>query len=334
MANTPTVSVKVRADHFEFWNVSFTTYTDAQDEVWWDAIEVCDALDIARARDACERLDEDEKRYISVPYAVTNGVGVAKLVVNEPGIYHLVDTSRKPEAKAFKRWIRHEVIPAIRKKGEYRLTKRAEDAEKQLDTTTQQLHAVRLQLGEVTKRNDELQAESTTQYVQIMEQEHEISLQEGKREEQARELTEKDDEITAQARELRVEALVRVSRDDWFAQVKAERDELAKALQEARTNPPAPRKMSAFERACEDRRKNYEEWEKIILRRRAFLTNQKHLDDFDRGAVKERDVFFKGMCIQCFWKGSKSDITNGLCGYCAAGVLRPGVHTHVNGHRS
>jgi phage antirepressor YoqD-like protein len=41
------------------------------------------------------------------------------VVVNEPGLYALVFGSRKPEAKAFKRWIRHEVLPAIRRTGAY-----------------------------------------------------------------------------------------------------------------------------------------------------------------------------------------------------------------------
>lgn len=42
-------------------------------------------------------------------------------IVNEPGLYSLVLGSRKPEAKAFKRWITHEVIPSIRKTGSYSL---------------------------------------------------------------------------------------------------------------------------------------------------------------------------------------------------------------------
>ena len=39
--------------------------------------------------------------------------------INEPGLYSLILRSRKPEAKAFKRWITHEVIPTIRKTGGY-----------------------------------------------------------------------------------------------------------------------------------------------------------------------------------------------------------------------
>ncbi|NEZ55030.1 BRO-N domain-containing protein [Adonisia turfae] len=45
------------------------------------------------------------------------------LTVNEPGLYELVFGSRKPEAKRFKRWLKHEVLPAIRKTGSYSLQK-------------------------------------------------------------------------------------------------------------------------------------------------------------------------------------------------------------------
>lgn len=80
------------------------------------ASDVCKALGIANNRDAVARLDEDEK---GVALTDTLG-GVQNLTtVNEPGLYALVLSSRKPEAKAFKRWITHEVIPSIRKHGGY-----------------------------------------------------------------------------------------------------------------------------------------------------------------------------------------------------------------------
>ena len=44
-------------------------------------------------------------------------------VVSEPGLYSLILRSRKPEAKAFKRWVTHEVIPSIRKAGGYLMAK-------------------------------------------------------------------------------------------------------------------------------------------------------------------------------------------------------------------
>lgn len=83
---------------------------------WFVASDVCNALDLGEVHVAMRRLDDDEKDRFSTP---TLG-GVQEMsYVNEPGLYSLVLGSRKPEAKAFKRWITHEVIPAIRKHGVY-----------------------------------------------------------------------------------------------------------------------------------------------------------------------------------------------------------------------
>jgi len=83
---------------------------------WFVAADVCRALDIGNSRMVMNRLDDDEKGVIS---ADTPGGKQEVNVVNEPGLYALVLGSRKPEAKAFKRWITHEVIPSIRKNGGY-----------------------------------------------------------------------------------------------------------------------------------------------------------------------------------------------------------------------
>lgn len=83
---------------------------------WWVAKDVCDVLEIKNSRDALGRLDEDEKGVASTD---TLGGTQQVQVVNESGLYSLVLSSRKPEAKQFKRWITHEVIPAIRKTGTY-----------------------------------------------------------------------------------------------------------------------------------------------------------------------------------------------------------------------
>lgn len=88
-------------------------------EPWFVAADVCRALDIGNPTQACSRLDEDEKitTLISNESAAT-GKNMA-VVISEPGLYSLALGSRKPEAKAFKRWVTHEVIPAIRKHGAY-----------------------------------------------------------------------------------------------------------------------------------------------------------------------------------------------------------------------
>ena len=85
-------------------------------EPWFVAGDVCRALGIGDTQSALRRLDEDEKGKDSIR---TPGGNQELLIVSESGLYSLVLGSRKPEAKLFKRWITHEVIPAIRKTGVY-----------------------------------------------------------------------------------------------------------------------------------------------------------------------------------------------------------------------
>jgi len=83
----------------------------------WVAKDVCDVLTIGNVTDAMLRLDEDEFDTIEV----TDSIGRKQwtYVVNESGLYSLIMTSRKPGAKAFKKWVTSEVLPSIRKTGGY-----------------------------------------------------------------------------------------------------------------------------------------------------------------------------------------------------------------------
>ena len=88
-------------------------------EPWFAASDVCKALEIKNAPQALSRLEEDE-RFTTIISNDSAASGKSKLsFVNEAGLYSLILSSRKPEAKAFKRWITHEVIPTIRKTGGY-----------------------------------------------------------------------------------------------------------------------------------------------------------------------------------------------------------------------
>jgi prophage antirepressor-like protein len=87
-----------------------------EQEPWFVAKDVCEILDINKYRDAVSRLDEDERGSLLVD---TLGGKQEMTAINEYGLYNLILTSRKPEAKQFKRWITHEVIPTIRKTGGY-----------------------------------------------------------------------------------------------------------------------------------------------------------------------------------------------------------------------
>ncbi len=98
-------------EHPEFGKVR-TVMIDG--EPWFAAADVCNALDIRNPSQAISRLDEDEKIITLISNEGNQRGNPNVAVVNEPGLYTLILGSRKPEAKAFKRWITHEVLPAIR----------------------------------------------------------------------------------------------------------------------------------------------------------------------------------------------------------------------------
>ena len=89
-------------------------------EAWFVAADVCRVLELSNPSMAIARLDVDERAKFNLG---PQGLGYA---VNKPGLYALILGSRKPEAKAFKRWITHEVIPAIEKHGMYATPETAE----------------------------------------------------------------------------------------------------------------------------------------------------------------------------------------------------------------
>jgi prophage antirepressor-like protein len=90
--------------------------TDAQGESWFVATDLCSCLGIRNPSDALSRLEEDEK---GLGLTDTLGGQQSLTTVNESGLYSLILSSRKPEAKRFKRWVTHEVLPAIRRTGRY-----------------------------------------------------------------------------------------------------------------------------------------------------------------------------------------------------------------------
>ncbi|GAB6853027.1 BRO-N domain-containing protein [Asaia astilbis] len=83
---------------------------------WWVLADVCAVLAIRNARDAADRLDDDEK---GVATTDTLGGSQEMTVINESGLWSLVLTSRKPQAKRLKKWVTAEVLPSIRKTGQY-----------------------------------------------------------------------------------------------------------------------------------------------------------------------------------------------------------------------
>lgn len=111
----------------EFGQIRTTT---VDGEPWFVAVDVCRALELNNVTRAIDRLDEDEKMTLtsSEGHSGQRGGAQSMNIVNEPGLYTLVLGSRKPEAKAFKRWITHEVLPSIRKTGAYATDSRLMEA--------------------------------------------------------------------------------------------------------------------------------------------------------------------------------------------------------------
>ena len=118
-------------------------------EPWFVAADVCRALGLGNSSDVIRRLDEDERTLVSIEGA-SNGLPMN--AVNEPGLYALILGSRKPEAKAFKRWITHEVIPSIRKTGGYIAGQETMDDDQLL------ANALMVAQRKIAERNKQLEA--------------------------------------------------------------------------------------------------------------------------------------------------------------------------------
>lgn len=109
---------------FENAQFGIVRATEIGGEPWFVAKDVCEALGLGNMSQAVARLDDDEKGVISND---TPG-GIQEFrAINEPGLYSLIMSSRKPEAKAFKRWVTHEVLPSIHRDGAYVATDGTED---------------------------------------------------------------------------------------------------------------------------------------------------------------------------------------------------------------
>ncbi|WP_081691802.1 BRO-N domain-containing protein [Bacillus sp. SB47] len=120
-------------------------------EPWFVAKDVCNVLEIGNSRQALARLDDDESMSFEMTHPQSPSKTIMMQAVNEAGLYTLILGSRKPEAKQFKRWITHEVIPTIRKTGSYQM--------EQPKTPLEVLQGTINQLVEHDKRMNQLEGQ-------------------------------------------------------------------------------------------------------------------------------------------------------------------------------
>jgi len=112
---TPTFDVSVTKCTHPTFGILRVVMRDG--EPWFVAGDVCKTLEIENPRDATQRLDADEKNTVVLSDGIRGNPN--KTIISEAGLYSLVLSSRKPEAKAFKRWVTHDILPSIRKHGAY-----------------------------------------------------------------------------------------------------------------------------------------------------------------------------------------------------------------------
>ncbi len=89
---------------------------EINNQPWFIAKDVCTALELSDVSMTVKRLEEDEKLIQTV---LVSGQGREMWFINESGIYNLIFQSRKPEARAFRKWVTNEVLPSIRRTGSY-----------------------------------------------------------------------------------------------------------------------------------------------------------------------------------------------------------------------
>lgn len=94
----------------EFGEIRTVTVND---EVWFVAKDVCEALKHTNTTVAMQMLEEDERTKLSLGRAGETNC------INESGLYTLIIKSNLPKAKKFRKWVTSEVIPSIRKNGGY-----------------------------------------------------------------------------------------------------------------------------------------------------------------------------------------------------------------------
>lgn len=121
-------------------------------EMWLALKDVCKAIGLDRAVDAAKRLDSDEVDLIDL--LDSRGALQKTYIINEPGLYNVILRSDKPEAKDFKRWVTHEVLPSIRQTGSYAM-------QQSQPMTPAQLIAAQAQLlVEMEQRVDAIQGQT------------------------------------------------------------------------------------------------------------------------------------------------------------------------------
>jgi len=154
---------------FDYNEMPVRTITDENEETWFAGIDVCNILEYAMPSNVIkDNLDEDERKLTNL----RDGSGQSRKtwIVNEFGLYSLILSSTKPEAKTFKRWVTHEVLPAIRKAGKF-TTEQEKEHEVSLQAIANSIQALRDEKDDYQRKVNELRKtieEKTTEMIAMV----------------------------------------------------------------------------------------------------------------------------------------------------------------------
>jgi prophage antirepressor-like protein len=141
------VAIKPMEQKFIYDALPVRVNTDEHNQLWFTGIDVCNILGYANANRTIKQLLDDDERYLEYLPGMS-GQRRRGWKINEAGLYSLILSSTKPEAKAFKRWVTHEVLPAIRKAGIHSIDE-AQEYEVLLRNTSLKLSDLRDQKASV-----------------------------------------------------------------------------------------------------------------------------------------------------------------------------------------
>nr|DAT17982.1 MAG TPA: repressor domain protein [Caudoviricetes sp.] len=125
---------------FENDNFGKIRMVEEKGEPWFVLADLCKVLELSNPSKVAQRLDEDERSNFKLG---RQGYGV---VVNESGMYAVILRSDKPQAKPFRKWVTSEVLPSIRKTGNYTVHQTEEIRRRNLEVREMNARSRRAQI--------------------------------------------------------------------------------------------------------------------------------------------------------------------------------------------
>lgn len=153
---------------FTYEGTSVRTVTTEDGEPWFVLSDVCSILKLTNPSEVAKRLDEDEINTLRISEGIGNP---NKNIISEAGLYAVILRSNSPSAKPFRRWVTHEVLPAIRRHGMYATPDTIEKMLADPDTMITVLEALK---AERAKRA-ELESENAAQKQALAEVQPKVS---------------------------------------------------------------------------------------------------------------------------------------------------------------